>query len=343
MRLNDILEISRIEELTKDLPESGFKLNKIHCSDSEILDLGISGSLTAITMDTIVEEVESGLYTDPFQIGWMVVVANLSDLAAVGAQPMGMLLSHTIPESWNDDQIKGLVNGVRSSSGSHGCPIIGGDLNLGSPSFTGVGIGSVDKESMMSRVGCSKGDLIYTTAPPGLGTAYAVSELVLKGRLGDLEYFPKARLKEGGLISKYATSCMDTSDGLISALDHLARINNISIDLNSDIPLNNDCNKIKEYLGLPPLTFTFGIHGDFELVYTIPKKLEKQFLLDSNKHGYDPLKIGSCLGDIGQNGIFCNDALLPSEKIRNLWDISDSMEEYAFELITLVGEIFIDD
>jgi len=339
MRLNEIEENRMIERLTEGLPRSSSMVNSVNCSDAEILDIGLPGEFVALTSDTIVEEISSGLYEDPFQIGWMVVSANLSDLAAVGAEPEGILLNHTIPDEWTEKMMDDLVRGIRDACNSHNCPVLGGDLNRGIGSFTGTCIGKVDKERLMSRVGCSSGDAIYTTGDPGLGMGYAIAKKMLQGRMAVPEYLPIARLKEGSLISGYASSCMDTSDGLISALDQISRLNDIGMDMSSDsIKCNGEVRDIIEYLGFPDIALTFGIHGDFELLFTIPERSEEAFLAGAVENGLDPIKIGTCMEKREGGFVSLDGKVLPTGRIRNLWDDSKDMEEYASNLLHVVGE-----
>jgi len=91
---NLILENLLIKKLTKGFRRSGRQINALNESDSELVILdNNSGNYLAVTMDSLSEEISSGLYDDPYLIGWMIVMINLSDLAAVGAEPVGILLS----------------------------------------------------------------------------------------------------------------------------------------------------------------------------------------------------------------------------------------------------------
>jgi thiamine-monophosphate kinase len=94
--MNEISEAALISSISAILPRSGYSVNKTHTSDSEILDVGLDATYLAATTDIISEEITQGLYTDPNLIGWMSMVINLSDLAAVGAKPIGMLMSMTV-------------------------------------------------------------------------------------------------------------------------------------------------------------------------------------------------------------------------------------------------------
>ncbi|MGA1793711.1 MAG: thiamine-phosphate kinase [Thermoplasmatota archaeon] len=341
MRLDDIEEIKRIDRLTGGLPTSELLVNRIHSSDSEILDIGIPGHYLALTTDTIVEEVASGLYDDPYQIGWMVVAASMSDLAAVGAEPLGILLSHTIPDEWGPEDRNLFRKGILSSCLEHGCPVLGGDLNSGSASFTGTGVGKVERSRVMSRIGCSRGDILYTTGPAGLGTAYAIGKMVLKESVKVTEFLPKARIREGRLISGFASSCMDTSDGLISALDHLSRINEVPIRLDPGLlPITEEVERMADSLSIPPAAFTFSIHGDFELIFSIPAEKEASFITSARRSGIDPIKIGVFPEDGVEEGVYFGEKRLHTTVIRNLWDNSSDPGDYASNLLRLITKYF---
>lgn len=87
--MTGLLENNFFARLTSSFQRSPQQINHLNESDSELLRLD-NDSILAITTDCIVEEIETGLYDDPYLIGWMLVVVNLSDLAAVGARPLGL-------------------------------------------------------------------------------------------------------------------------------------------------------------------------------------------------------------------------------------------------------------
>ena len=84
-------ENALVESLVRALPRSLDQANGLGESDAELLRLPGTDLLLAITTDAIVEEIEAGLYRDPYLIGWMTVMSSASDLAAVGADPLGIL------------------------------------------------------------------------------------------------------------------------------------------------------------------------------------------------------------------------------------------------------------
>ncbi len=92
-----ILENQTVERLARTFRRSPCQMNRWNESDAEIIRLGDTGVTLAITTDSIVEEIASGLYEAPYVIGWMAAMVNFSDLAAVGAAPAGLLIAETLP------------------------------------------------------------------------------------------------------------------------------------------------------------------------------------------------------------------------------------------------------
>jgi thiamine-monophosphate kinase len=126
-QLNEILENKVINNLISGFERSPNQLNKAHESDAEIIQLGILK--LAVTTDSISEEISTGLYDDPYLIGWMIVTVNMSDLAAVGATPIGILISEIIPKTFSEEKIKELQRGISDACKTYGTFILGGDTN----------------------------------------------------------------------------------------------------------------------------------------------------------------------------------------------------------------------
>jgi thiamine-monophosphate kinase len=104
-----------------------------------------------------VEEIEEGLYKDPWLIGWMTVVASLSDLAATGAQPLGLLLSQNLPQSLTSDSLDQLQEGIREACRACHTFILGGDTNT-SPTLQmgATAVGWIPDQKSILRKGCQE-------------------------------------------------------------------------------------------------------------------------------------------------------------------------------------------
>jgi thiamine-monophosphate kinase len=307
-QLNEILENKIINNLISGFERCPHQLNKPHESDAEIIQVG--DLKLAVTTDSISEEISTGLYEDPYLVGWMIVTVNISDLAAVGARPIGILISEIIPRNFSDEKIRQLQKGISDACKKYGTYVLGGDTNEGEKLLlTGTAIGIINNEKILSRVNCKVGDTLFSSGKLGIGNVYAISILISETGLL-LKYKPAARIKECELISKYASSCMDTSDGLISTLDQLMRLNNVGFDIkgNCEKLINEEALIYSKKINIPSWLLLAGQHGEFELVFTIPQNLKHEFLKEADKNGFELIELGE---------------IIPEKEIRfNLYDKS---------------------
>jgi hypothetical protein len=142
--------LARWGELLRRAPGQLVGLNE---ADAELVPLG-DGRLLALTVDTVDEEVRAGLYREPRTIGRAAAVAALSDLAAVGADPLGLLLSVGLPARDRERVQEGIARGVREVVEAAGTFVLGGDTNDSeTPTVSGFAAGLVPRESVLTRKG----------------------------------------------------------------------------------------------------------------------------------------------------------------------------------------------
>ena len=295
--LNSILENKTINGLISGFKRSPNQLNNPHESDAEIIKM--NDTLFAVTTDSISEEISAGLYYDPYLIGWMIVTVNMSDLAAIGASPLGILISEILPDNFEEEKIQSLQHGISDACNFYNTFVLGGDTNEGERLIlTGTAIGIIKKEKPLSRIGCNVGDILYTSGKLGSGNAYAISKLISQSD-SYTQYKPSARINFGSLISKYASCCMDTSDGLIATLDQLKRLNNVGFELSNkwENSLDDVALVFTKSINLPTWLLFAGQHGEFELVFTIPKSSNKAFIKDALNNGFTPIELGKVISD----------------------------------------------
>lgn len=311
-------EISFINNLIKGFKPPASRLNSPHESDSEIIKLSGYNKLLAITTDTIFEELQVGLYKDPFQIGWMSVTVNVSDLAAVGASPIGILITEGIPKSLKPKFIEKIQKGIRAASDEYRIPILGGDTNQTKDLYIGgTAIGFINKNKFMKRSGCKPGDHLFTTGKAGIGSVCSFS--LINNKYHN-HYLPKARITEGIAINNFSDACVDTSDGLIAGLDQLIRSSNVGIELHVEPRqiLCNEALKISKEYEFPNWIFLNGPHGDFELVFSISEEKLDKFIFFKNSNKIEVHFLGKVIKKQGlyiNGNNFCNTGLL-----RNLFD-----------------------
>ncbi len=297
--MNAIIENQHVSAIAALFRRAPHQLNRIHESDAEIIRLpGSTGTYLAVTTDAISEEIASGLYTDPYQIGWMTVMANVSDLAAVAAVPAGLLLAETLPASVPAADVREIQRGVEDACEAAGTWILGGDTNEGSQLvLSACALGTITGR-ILSRRGCTSGDILYASGSPGRGNAFAFQRL-LAGTISSFPYQPLARLRESQIIQRYARCCMDTSDGVFATLDQLMRLNLVGFRLDEgwEDRLDPDSRDVLRTAALPEWLLLAGPHGEFELLFTVSPTDDAAFIEAAGSIGWYPVRLGQVIDE----------------------------------------------
>jgi len=216
--------------------------------DAAIVDVPAGERLVATT-DTSVEGVHFRReWLNHFEIGYRATAASLSDLAAMAARPIGVLIALTLPEV-DRAEARELATGIREGAAASMCPIIGGDLSAGKDlSLTITALGSVARP--IPRAGAKVGDRVYVTGILG-GPAAAVRawKAGIEPSERDRARFahPIPRIEAAmGLAARGATSAIDISDGLAADLAHVAAASKVRIEVDADrIPRFQDISAIE--------------------------------------------------------------------------------------------------
>ncbi len=335
---NIISENHFVESLCRNFKRSNLQVNKLNESDAEIISLPGTSVKMALTTDVISEEIEKGLYTDPYQIGWMAAMVNASDISAVGAEPLGLLLNETFKESDTPEYISEIQRGINDACEATGFCVLGGDTNFSSVrQFGATAIGLINDDKVVTRKGCSEGDLVYISGYAGRGSAYALTKIYETGK--SIEYLPESRIQHGKIMRKYATCCMDTSDGVITTLDQLMRVNKkgFIIDAKPDEYIDTESIEMAKMVLKSPLIMLAGQHGEFELIITIHEKDNDAFLDEVKTIGWSPIRIGTVCSEMkislaAEEIIYYPD----TARIRNLLSVTKgNTEEYIQELFKI--------
>lgn len=287
-----ILENAFIERLAARFPRSPLQLNRLQESDAELVQLPGSDVVLALKTDCLVEEIETGLYADPYLMGWMAVIVNASDLAAVAATPLGIILSETLPPDAEPAFLDRLQEGIRDACSACGLYVLGGDTNFSRHVQLGAfAVGTIPAGAQLTRLGAQPGDRVFASAPFGLGSVFAFGRLAAGG---GGSYKPVPRLREGQLLRGFASSCMDTSDGAFATLDQLARLNGVGFELVDPLErvLHPDAIRLARSHPFPDWVMLAGPHGEFELIWTVPEAKVASFLDHARSHEWNPLPLG---------------------------------------------------
>lgn len=240
------------------------------------------------SMDTLVESVHfEREWHPPELLGRKAVSVNVSDIAAMGGQPLYCLFSFGLPPDFDDDWAVHVSRGIVEGCTRYGCLLIGGDT-VSSPkgvSLTITVIGEGKTDQVLYRHGAKTGDTILVSG--SLGLAAGGLDLFKKG-LGKQRQFerlfrahldPLAKVELGKLLAESGLvhAMMDISDGLATDLAHLCARSQLGAHIHSNqLPLESILSQAAETLGQDPLQWLIRGGDDYELLLTAPEGAVKK-------------------------------------------------------------------
>lgn len=204
--------------------------------DCAIVELG--GARVALTSDVSVEDVHFRLgWLAPHEIGWRATAAALSDLAAVAAQPAGVLVSLGVPRDWPEEMVADLMAGVGDAAEHAAARVWAGDLVASARVVLDVmAVGTV--VTPVRRGGARAGDALWVTgALGGPVAALAAWEARCEPDRAARERFarPVPRIREAQWLgARGARAMIDVSDGLVADARHLAAASGIGWTIDAD-------------------------------------------------------------------------------------------------------------
>ena len=252
-------------------------LNNFFESDSEVLEFGNQKLL--FSTDEFSSE---DLFRDnnPYDLGRNLAIATLSDVLASGGKPVYYAHSMVVQNDWSIDYIEKFTKGIASILNENDITFIGGDFGKSNEwKYTGIALGTADKS--ISRKGACVCDYIYMTGEAGAGNIDAALSLYSKNKLAEsllknIKTEFQYRIKESELINKFATSCIDTSDGLFNALNTISELNNTGFEV-ENIPYSKNGKMISKLINKPIELLFVGECGEYELLFTVPSEKKDEF------------------------------------------------------------------
>ncbi|QRG78163.1 thiamine-phosphate kinase [Citrobacter sp. R56] len=231
----------------------------------------------AISTDTLVAGNHFLPDIDPADLAYKALAVNLSDLAAMGADPAWLTLALTLPEV-NEAWLAAFSDSLFEQLNYYGMQLIGGDTTRGPLSMT-LGIhGYVPVGRALKRSGAKPGDWIYVTGTPGDSAAGLA---ILQNRLQvaeakDAEYLlkrhlrPMPRILIGQALRDLASAAIDLSDGLISDLGHIVTASGCGARVDVDALPYSDA--LSRHVA-PDQALRWALSGgeDYELCFTVPE------------------------------------------------------------------------
>jgi thiamine-monophosphate kinase len=327
--LNRVISIARRDRLKQrsisltmlisDLGEQGLlKLIQPYCLPNSIGDDGAIVRLSpdrelVVTTDVLVAGVHfSDRTTTAEDVGWRSVAVNLSDLAAMGAQPLGITVGLSLPPELPVEWLEGLYKGMQACLERYGTGIIGGDLTRSRVATVAItALGEVAPARVIRRSTARVGDAIVVTGYHG--NAYAGLQLLLDRELGQhltdrereilitAHQRPQPRLDVLPILDEsigiegvsWRVTGMDSSDGLADAIVQICRASGVGARVDrSSIPLSSALTKL-----LPETALAAALDGgeDFELVLCLPTAIAQR---SSARLGMGAAIIGSITAEL---------------------------------------------
>jgi thiamine-monophosphate kinase len=268
-----------------------------------------AGKQLAVSIDTLVEGTHFARDAEPRSLGHKALAVNLSDLAAMGAEPAWATLALTLPapdEAW----LAAFAMGFLDLAAQFGVQLVGGDTTRGPLAITVQVHGFVEPGRALRRDGARPGDLVYVTGTLGdAGLALLAQQGLFVG-LGAVDGLrarldrPTPRVAEGRALANLASAAIDVSDGLAADLAHICERSGVGATLYLDrLPLSPPVHDHVARSGDWSVPLAAG--DDYELCAIVPAahEAEVEVLAQTFACGF------ACLGTIDRGpGVRC---LLP--------------------------------
>ncbi|MDX2286117.1 MAG: thiamine-phosphate kinase [Bacteroidia bacterium] len=285
-------EFGLIDHLTKRFPLPQAPL-LTGIGDDAAVYLPAAGKAQVVTTDLLLEGVHFDLgYTPLRHLGYKAVAVNVSDLAAMNADPVGITVSFGVSSRFSVEALEELYAGIAHACEAYGVQLLGGDTSSSRQGLvlSVTAVGEAHPGQITYRHGARPGDLICVSGD--VGAAYAGlmvlerEKAVFKDRpdlqpdLTSYDYVvgrllrPEARLDIVRLLRELGvqpTAMMDVSDGIASELHHLCRQSSCGAQIYAHkIPIDYQTVAVAEEFKLPPVAFALNGGEDYELIFTVP-------------------------------------------------------------------------
>ena len=240
--------------------------------DAAVLEFG--GRSLVLTHDMIVEGVHFLATDPPEDVAWKLVAVNISDLAAKGARPLGVLLGYSL--TTESDWDRAFVHGLGRALAAFDAPLLGGDTVAAPPRAPRtLGLTAIGEAEgrVPSRCGAAAGDLLWvsgTIGDAGAGLRVALGDLAASEALVSRYRRPQPRLTMGRALAPLVSAMMDVSDGLLIDAARLTEASGLACQIElRDVPLSPAL--IAACGGDRQARLDAAIAGDdFELLFAAP-------------------------------------------------------------------------
>jgi thiamine-monophosphate kinase len=283
VRLADVGEFGLIARLTRDLatrPDVALGVG----DDAAALDLGSDHLLLATCDAQVAGRHFLSDVASPREIGHKALAVNLSDIAAMGGEPLWALVSLIAPPDLDVVVVDGIYEGLGALAKRFDVAIVGGNVSstTGPLTLDITALGRVERQRMLTRSGARPGDMLLVTGSLGGGLAGLRAHMAPldqpppAGALAQVRArmaTPEPRVREGLALAATGevTAMMDLSDGLAGDLRHMCERSQVGALVDeAALPVSDATRAVARALGEDPLTFALYGGDDYELLFTVP-------------------------------------------------------------------------
>jgi thiamine-monophosphate kinase len=253
-------------------------------SRNAAVELGIGDDAAVLvggwctSLDLLIEDVHFRMHTTSARdLGWKAIAVNLSDLAAMGAEPVCALVGLGIPPGASPELLDELFAGFDACAGAYGAQVVGGDMSRAPVLTLSVTVmGRADRPAR--RDGAVPGDIVCVTGPLGGSRAgFALLEgldlpLPEREALVRRHVHPEPRMAEGHALAGPSHAMMDLSDGLATDARRLAYASGCAVRIDLDrVPVQPGAEQVARAVGREPGWFAASGGEDYELVTALPR------------------------------------------------------------------------
>jgi len=272
--LGEFALIARIERALRRARATGGPAVALGIGDDAALLRVRPGEQVAVSTDALVESVHFRWDAEsPESIGRRALAAALSDLAAMGARPLGVVVALAAPPGLALARVDGLVRGMASLARRCGAPLVGGNVTRARDTALALtAIGAVRRGRALRRDAARPGDRVFVTGTLG-GAALAVARAARgAGRARRRGPAPEPRLAAGRALAalRGAGACIDVSDGLLADLGHVLAASRVGATIDpARVPRPPGFARACAALGLDPERLALAGGEDYELCFTL--------------------------------------------------------------------------
>ena len=243
--------------------------------DAALLDV-TPGQQLVMATDTLVSGVHFPATASGHQVATRALCVNLSDMAAMGANPRWFTLALTLPrDKANAEWLADFSAGLGEIASQYDVALVGGDTTSGPLTLTLSVVGEAPAGKALTRSGASPGDSIFVTGNLGDGAAALeiVSSILENAERSDSDrllqrfYCPQPQIQAGLKLRSVASACIDVSDGLLADLGHICKASAVTAVVQAEqVPIAAD---VRQVSPLDALEWALCGGDDYQLCFTV--------------------------------------------------------------------------